>query len=108
VANKQPAKCHNVTQAGTKVNYCNFRCKLFYALTTCGSVALIANGADGNGNGSGNENENGAFPSFISLSAAIFGLQLFLQPLHMAWGYLGYSQELKLMHSYKYVHLSVD
>lgn len=27
---------HNVTQAGTKVNYCNFRGKLFYALTAWG------------------------------------------------------------------------
>jgi len=70
---------HNVcvTQAGTKVNYCHFRGKLFYALTACGL-------------------NHGTVPPYacvfvwarhtlILLSAAIFRLQLFLLLLHMRW-----------------------
>lgn len=72
---------HNVTQAGTKVNYCNFRGKLFYALTAWGL------------------NPHNDYRvcvgvwwcvfvrschTLILLSAAIFRLQLFLLLLHMS------------------------
>lgn len=67
--------CHNVTQAGTKVNYRNFRGKLFYALTACGSNRGFSKCVC----------VHGARHALILLSAAIFRLQLLLRPLHMRW-----------------------